>query len=89
MKVLDYKNETHEILTIEELYLWAKEKGLEKSGLGISIYDERDKDERADKPYEYCEEIKIEDIEKDGYEGGYYIRGHKVEDFNMIWLCAQ
>lgn len=75
MKVKDCKGKEHEIITIEELYLWAKEKGLEKSGIGLSIYDD-------DKEYEYCEELFIEDINV----GGFFINGKVVENCPMIWL---
>ena len=64
MKVKDCKGKEHEIITIEELYLWAKEKGLEKSGIGLSIYDDE---------YEYCEELFIEDINV----GAFFIKGNK------------
>ena len=76
MTVKDYKENKHELLTIEELYHWAKEKGLEKSGIGLSIYED-------DKNYEYCEEIRLDDIEI----GGYYIDGKKIENCPMVWVC--
>lgn len=75
MTVKDCKNKTHELLTIEELYLWAKEKGLEKAGIGLSIYD-------ADSEFEYCEEVKLEDIT----EGIFFVGGKVVENCNMIWI---
>ena len=75
MIVKDYKGIEHELITIEELYQWAKEKGIEKSGIGLSIYDE-------DKDFEYCEEIYMEDITV----GGLFIRGKQVDNCSMIWL---
>ena len=75
MKVKDYKGKEYEIITVEELYLWAKEKGLEKSGIGLSIYDD-------DKEYEYCEELAIKDID----EGVFFVNGKVVENCPMIWL---
>lgn len=75
MTVKDYKGNEHGLLTIEELYLWAKEKGLEKSGIGLSIYDE-------ETDFEYCEEIYMEDITV----GGLFINGKQVDNCNMIWI---
>ena len=75
MTVKDYKGNKHELLTIEELYLWAKEQGLEKSGIGMGVYDE-------EKDFEYCEEIRLDDIEI----GGYYIDGKKTENCTMVWI---
>lgn len=75
MTVKDNNNKKHELVTIEELYLWAKEQGLEKSGIGLSIYEE-------EKDFEYCEEIYMEDITI----GGFYINGKQVDNCNMIWL---
>ena len=75
MTVKDYKGKEHELVTIEELYLWAKEQGLEKSGIGLSIYDE-------DKDFEYCEEIYMEDVTV----GGLFINGKKLDNCSMIWL---
>ena len=77
MKVKDCKDIEYEIITIEELYQWAKEKGIEKSGIGLSIYDSEGKEE-----YEYCEELLIEDI----VVGDFYIKGKKIENCPMIWL---
>lgn len=75
MTVKDYKGNKHEILTIEELYLWAKEQGLENSGIGMGVYDE-------DTDFEYCAEVKLDDIEI----GGYYINGKKTENCPMVWI---
>ena len=75
MKVKDCKDIEYEIITIEELYQWAKEKGIEKSGIGLSIYDD-------DKEYEYCEELIIEDIDS----GVFYVNGKVIENCPMIWL---
>ena len=84
MTIKDYKNEKHELLTIEELYLWAKEQGLEKAGIGLSIYDERPLKERKEDEFgfEYCEEINTQDIET----GDLYLGSRKVEDCSMIWI---
>lgn len=75
MKVKDCKDIEYEIITIEELYQWAKEKGIEKSGIGLSIYDD-------DKEYEYCEELIIEDIDS----GVFCVNGKVIENCPMIWL---
>ena len=75
MIVKDLKGIGYEIITIEELYQWAKEQGLEKSGIGLSIYDQ-------EKDYEYCEEIYMEDITV----GGLFINGKQIDNCNMIWI---
>ena len=83
MTVKDYKENKHELLTIEELYLWAKEKGLEKSGMGLSIYDDDGLPiDDEEKDLAYCEEIRLDDIEI----GGYFIDGKKIENCPMIWI---
>lgn len=82
MIVKDLKGNEHELISIEELYLWAKEQGLEKAGIGLSLYDNRTCKERKENgAFEYCEEIIMDDI----YTGSYYIDGKKT-DCDMIWL---
>ena len=75
MIVKDNNGKEYEIVTIEELYQWAKEKGIEKSGIGLSIYDE-------EKDFEYCEEIYMEDLTV----GGLFINGKQIDNCNMIWI---
>ena len=77
MKVKDCKGIEYELITIEELYQWAKEKGIEKSGIGLSIYDSDTTEE-----YDYCEQIIKEDI----VIGDFYSKGKKIENCPMIWL---
>ena len=77
MKVKDCKGIEYELITIEELYQWAKEKGIEKSGIGLSIYDSKGKED-----YDYCEELFIEDIDS----GVFCVNGKVIENCPMIWL---
>ena len=63
------------VTTIEELYFWAKDKNLEKAGLGLSIFD-------VDSGFDYCEEVFMEDISV----GTFFIRGKEIDDFNMLWI---
>ena len=82
MKIKDHKGNEHEIITIAELYLWAKEKGLENSGIGLSVYENYDSTNLDEEYFEYCEEINYNDIEI----GRYYIEGNPIQDFSMLWL---
>lgn len=73
------KNENNQIvaegMTIKELYKWAVENGVENAVLGVSLEDEADFEH-----YEYCEEVRIEDLQI----GGFYDNGKCVCD--AVWI---
>lgn len=73
------KNENNQIvaegMTIKELYKWAVENGVENAVLGVSLEDEADFEH-----YEYCEEVRNEDLQI----GGFYDNGKCVH--SAVWI---
>lgn len=74
------KNENNQIvaegMTIKELYEWAVEHGVENAVLGVSLVGYADFAEY----YEYCEEIRNEDLRI----GGFYDNGKCVH--SAVWI---
>jgi hypothetical protein len=73
------KNENNQIvaegMTIKELYEWAVENGVENAVLGVSLEDEAEFGY-----YEYCEEVRNEDLRI----GGFYDNGKCVH--SAVWI---
>lgn len=62
-------------MTIKELYEWAVENGVENAVLGVSLEDEAEFER-----YEYCEEVRNEDLRI----GGFYDNGKCVH--SAVWI---